>query len=112
MPACSDVDVRTPSTRGEEAVHGTVAPWVAWSASFAGPTGGAAAEATVALAAADESSAGDPWFVRVADYPGIGAALAWDRAVAASPGAPVRRAYRLLVADGRLTDAEVAALLA
>lgn len=112
LPACGDVDVRTPSARGEEAVHGTIAPWLAWSAAFAGPTGGAPAEATVALAAADEASAADPWFVRVAGYPGIGAALAWDRAVAASPGAPVRRAYRLLVADGRVTDAEVGALLA
>lgn len=112
LPACGDVDVRTPSARGEEAVHGTIAPWLAWSAAFAGPTGGAPAEATVALAAADEVSAADPWFVRVVGYPGIGAALAWDRAVAASPGAPVRRAYRLLVADGRVTDAEVGALLA
>ncbi|MGR6740902.1 DUF6807 family protein [Microbacterium sp. F1-18] len=112
LPACGDVDVRTPSARGEEAVHGTIAPWLAWSAAFAGPTGGAPAEATVALAAADEVSAADPWFVRVAGYPGIGAALAWDRAVAASPDAPVRRAYRLLVADGRVTDAEVGALLA
>ncbi|OYC96128.1 DUF6807 family protein [Microbacterium sp. Yaish 1] len=112
LPACSDVDVRTPSARGEEAVHGTVAPWLAWSGAFADPTGGGPAEATVGLAAADEPSAADPWFVRAADYPGIGAALTWDRAVAASPAAAVRRAYRLLVADGRLTDADVAALLA
>ncbi|MDF2916502.1 MAG: hypothetical protein K0S70_719 [Microbacterium sp.] len=117
LPACVDVDVRTPSARGEAAVHGTVAPWLAWSAAFADPIGHspaapATAEATVALAPADDVSAGDPWFVRVAGYPGIGAALAWDRAVAASPSAPVRRAYRLLVADGRLSDAEVGALLA
>ncbi|GAD33951.1 putative dehydrogenase [Microbacterium sp. TS-1] len=112
LPACADIDVRTPSARGEEAVHGTVAPWLAWSAAFADPTDGRPAEATVALAPADDASAADPWFVRVAGYPGIGAALAWDRAVAASPDAPVRRAYRLLVADGRLTDAEVGALLA
>ena len=117
LPACVDIDVRTPSARGEAAVHGTVAPWLAWSAAFAGPTdhspaAPATAEATIALAPADDVSAADPWFVRVAGYPGIGAALAWDRAVAASPSAPVRRAYRLLVADGRLTDAEVGALLA
>lgn len=115
LPACSDVDVRTPSARGEEGVHGTVAPWLAWSASFAAPTDAAPvdlAEATVALAPADEVSSADPWFVRVEDYPGIGAALAWERAVATSPDRPVRRSYRLLAADGRLTDAEVAQLLA
>ncbi|SDQ30015.1 DUF6807 family protein [Microbacterium sp. cf332] len=128
LPACTEIDVRTPRDRGEEAVHGTVAPWLAWSARFA-PSGdagavadaggvgdgvgvGAGAEATVALAPADDVSAADPWFVRAAGYPGIGAALAWDCAVAASPARPVRRAYRLLVADGRLSDAEVTALLA
>ncbi|MEH3090037.1 MAG: PmoA family protein [Microbacterium arborescens] len=137
LPACTEVDVRTPHARGEEAVHGSVAPWLAWSARFvagagagAGAGGDAApgatgagtdagggaapdtiAEATVALAPADEVSAADPWFVRVAGYPGIGAALAWDRAVAASAAAPVRRSYRLLVADGRLPDAEIATLL-
>ena len=122
LPACTDVDVRTPHARGEQAVHGSVAPWLAWSASFAaapgeadGPDGrGGLGDrtATIALAPADEASAGDPWFVRVSDYPGVGASLAWDRAVAASPSAPVRRSYRLLVADGRLGDDAVADLVA
>jgi len=105
LPAATDVDVRTASARGEDAVHGTVAPWLAWSAGF--PTG----TATVAMAPLDEASAADPWFVRVAGYPGIGAALAWDRAVTLTPGIPVARSYRLLVADGRLSDAEVVAAL-
>ncbi len=50
--------------------------------------------------------------MRVSDYPGVGASLAWDRAVAASPSAPVRRSYRLLIADGRLGDDAVAELVA
>ncbi|WP_020098537.1 DUF6807 family protein [Microbacterium sp. 11MF] len=105
LPAATDVDVRTASAQGEDAVHGTVAPWLAWSAEF--PTG----TATVAMAPLDQDSAADPWFVRVAGYPGIGAALAWDRAVELAPGIPVTRSYRLLVADGRLSDAEVVTAL-
>ncbi|MDT3344960.1 DUF6807 family protein [Microbacterium aquilitoris] len=105
LPAATDVDVRTASAQGEDAVHGTVAPWLAWSAEF--PTG----TATVAMAPLDEDSAADPWFVRVAGYPGIGAALAWDRAVELAPGIPVTRSYRLLVAEGRLSDAEVVTAL-
>lgn len=105
LPAATDVDVRTATARGEDAVHGTTAPWLAWSAEF--PTG----TATVAMAPLDEASAADPWFVRVAGYPGIGAALAWDREVTLAPGIPVSRSYRLLIADGRLSDDEVVAAL-
>lgn len=99
LAPCADVRVRTATAEGEDAVHGTVAPWLAWSALFAG------GPATIALAAVDHE---DPWFVRVAAYPGIGSALAWDRAVVA----PVTRAFRGLVADGVLDDAAVAELLA
>ncbi|MFI8632735.1 DUF6807 family protein [Microbacterium sp. NPDC077663] len=105
LPSATEVDVRTASARGEDAVHGTVAPWLAWSAEFEGGS------ATVAMAPLDDDSAADPWFVRVAGYPGIGAALAWDRAVTLTPGIPVSRSYRLLVADGRLSDDEVVAAL-
>lgn len=198
LPACQDVDVRTPVGRGEDAVHGSApgrgASWVAWSArslprdrtaepgasvggvplggvfardgfgrvgadgaidvsGFAdgtasgvgdgvaatpfppgGPVapGGAAAadgtaraaaagvvpagppeggDFTVALAPARGQSADDPWFVRVADYPGLGSAWAWDRPAVVEPGAPFTRGLRCLVADGRLTDEEVAAAL-
>ncbi|MGV8882647.1 MAG: DUF6807 family protein [Rhodoglobus sp.] len=94
---CSNVHVRTPFASGEQAVHGTVAPWVAWSADFAeGP-------ATIALA----SSTTDPWFVRVDAYPGLGSSLAWDTPAVT----PVARTFRGLVADGRLSDAQVAAAL-
>ncbi|WP_256728689.1 DUF6807 family protein [Microbacterium oleivorans] len=122
LPACTDVDVRTPHARGEGAVHGSLSPWLAWSASFAVAPGDEGTRhgrddlgdraATIALAPADEASARDPWFVRVSDYPGVGASLAWDRAVAASRSAPVRRSYRVLVADGRLGDDAVAELVA
>lgn len=105
LPACRDVDVRNDTARGEDVVHGRVAPWLAWSADV---DGGAM---TVALAPRDQAAAADPWFVRVAEYPSIGAALAWDRVIAVTPTQPVSRSYRLLLADGRLPDDEVVSAL-
>ena len=67
----------TDQARGEVEVHGTVARWVAWSADFAaGPT--LSGPATIVIAAPGAAEAGEPWFVRVREYPGIGSALAWD----------------------------------
>lgn len=122
LPACVDVDVRTPEARGEEGVHGSVpadgARWLAWSARATGAgarpaeTPGDAGQFTVAIAPSDEATARDPWFVRVSGYPGIGSALAWERAVTVRPGSGLRRAFRILVADGRTHDADVERLLA
>ena len=105
LPRVSDVQVRTECSVGEEACHGSTAPWIAWTAGFAGGT------ATVALAGSDEATRADPWFVRVADYPGIGSALAWDAEVMVQPGESIVRSFRGLIADGALTDHRVADLL-
>jgi predicted dehydrogenase len=105
FPACDDVDVFTAQARGEAAVHGSVAPWLAWSADFAaGP--GISGPATIVIAASDASAAGEPWFVRVRGYPGIGSALAWDRPVTLPPGAVLRRRFDVAIVDGRLTEAQ------
>ena len=101
FPRCEGVDVFTPTARGEEAVHGTVAPWVAWSADFgAGP--GISGPATVVVASADAAGHAEPWFVRVSGYPGLGSALAWDRPLTLSPGQSLERRFDIWVADGRL----------
>ena len=111
FPACDNVEVFTDHARGEDEVHGTVAPWVAWSADFAaGP--GISGPATIVLAAPDAVEAGEPWFVRVRGYPGIGSALAWDRPTVLPPGAVLRRRFDVAIADGRLTDAQAKALAA
>lgn len=106
LPAVADVDVRTADASGEHAVHGTRSSWLAFSAQF--PEG----EATVVLAPGDRRTADDPWFVRVSDYPGIGSALAWQTPVLIPADDRITRAFRGLVADGRLTDAEITELLA
>ncbi|MEJ8283349.1 DUF6807 family protein [Curtobacterium citreum] len=88
---CADVVVRTADAQGEEAVHGSVAPWVEWSAVFEG------APATVRLEALDHR---DPWFVRVAEYPAIGSALAWREPALVRPGVPFVRSFRATITDG------------
>ncbi|MET9649633.1 PmoA family protein [Streptomyces sp. NPDC006460] len=84
---------------GERAVHGRRSDWVAmagegWTLVFAGAT---------------EETRRDPWFVRAAEYPGVGSSLAHaDRLVVAPGGTLVRRVV-VVVADGRLDRAGAAA---
>ncbi|NEA29772.1 DUF6807 family protein [Actinomadura bangladeshensis] len=80
--------VFTAEASGEESVHGSVTPWLAlaadaWSLLFVQTTGL------------------DPWFVRVAEYPGVGPALAWDKPLTVPEH--LDRAITVVVADGRLT---------
>jgi predicted dehydrogenase len=111
FPACDSVEVFTDHARGEVDVHGIVAPWLAWSADFAaGP--GISGSATIVIAAPGAAGAGDSWFVRVGDYPGIGSALAWDRPVILAPDGVLRRRFDVAIADGRLTDAQTRAVAA
>ena len=103
-----DVDL---SARGEDEVHGSLAPWLAWSADFAaGP--GISGPATIVIAAPDAAAAAEPWFVRVRDYPGVGSALAWDRPAILGAGSELRRRFEVVIADGRLTEAETRELAA
>ncbi len=109
FPECHDVEVFTANVRGEHDVHGSVAPWVAWAAEFAaGP--GQSGPATIVVAGAEAAGAGEPWFVRVSDYPGLGSALAWDRAVSLRPGDVLSRRFTIAIADGRLAESEVTKL--
>ncbi|WP_197429651.1 DUF6807 family protein [Auraticoccus cholistanensis] len=105
LPRSTDVHLRTAAATGEEAVHGSVAPWVAWSGTVEG------GDVTLALAGADETTAADPWFVRVRDYPALGSSLAWSSPAVTSREQPLTRRFTALVADGRLDDDEVVGLL-
>lgn len=105
FPTAREVEVRTANASGEDATHGTVSPWIAFSARFPGGV------ATVALAGNDARTASDPWFVRVGDYPGIGSALAWQDPVRLDADASLCLSFRGVVSDGRLADNEVSALL-
>jgi hypothetical protein len=51
----------------------------------------------------------DRWFVRTGDYPGVCAALAYERPLVITAGATVSRRLTVLVADGMLTRDQVQA---
>jgi hypothetical protein len=103
LAPCESASVFTPEAEGEEAVHGRPAPWLGWSGRFDG------VEAGVVVAAGPEAL-DDPWFVRLAGYPGIGSALAWERAVELAEGQSLERSFRVWFVDGPV-DAILAASL-
>lgn len=91
------LDVFTGEASGEGAVHGSVTPWLAltsdaWSLVFV------------------QTAGLDPWFVRVAEYPGVGPALAWDEPRTVPER--LERAITVIVADGRLAPGRARTLAA
>jgi hypothetical protein len=105
LPAAEDARITAAHAEGEDAVHGSVAPWVAYS-------GGGPDPVTVALAGFDDATRADPWFVRVADYPGLGSQLAAAEPVRLAPGAATGRSFRALVTDGTPGPGDIARALA
>jgi hypothetical protein len=95
LPPAHDPRVRTSAAVGEQDVHGSTAPWLQWTEHGPGPF-------TLVLAGTDAATRADPWFVRVAGYPGIGSQLAAVHPVAVPVGGVVARGLRVLVADGVL----------
>lgn len=95
------VRVFTADAEGEDAVHGRTADWLAlggdrWTLVFAGAT---------------RPTRADPWFVRTAEYPGVGSSLAWRDRLPLPPGRTVTRRIATAVVDGRLGRAEAAGLV-
>ncbi|MGW0946719.1 DUF6807 domain-containing protein [Streptomyces sp. NPDC002623] len=94
-------DVFTAGAEGEASVHGTCADWLAlagegWTLVFAGAT---------------EATRRDPWFVRTAEYPGVGSSLASAERLPIPPGETAVRRIVTVVADGRPDRGEAAALV-
>jgi predicted dehydrogenase len=99
LPPVENAVIRTASATGEDAVHGSRAPWLAWSGEFSGR------HATLVFTAPPEAD--DPWFVRSAGYPGVGSSLAWDAAVDLQPGESLTRTVSVTIADGIATDEQI-----
>ncbi len=95
-------EVFTADATGEEAVHGSPAPWLAMASDTW----------TLVFACADAAGRHDPWFVRAAEYPGVGSAPAWDRRLPLPPGGRLVRRVVTAVVDGRLDRAAAARIAA
>ncbi|MFI2641971.1 PmoA family protein [Streptomyces sp. NPDC018610] len=92
--------VFTAGLDGEAAAHGAHADWLA----LAGRTW------TLVFAGATAATRADPWFVRAAEYPGVGSSLASAERLAIEPGETVVRRIVTVVADGCLGRDEAGAL--
>ena len=79
----------------EDAVNGSSASWLALAGAY-----------TLVFTGL---SGDDRWFVRTGIYPGVCAALAFERPLTVSARTPVERRLRVLVADGALDHARVRA---
>lgn len=104
LAACDDARVWSPAGSGESAVHGSRSPWLAWSGTFNGEP------ATLVFTA--HGDCGDPWFVRVSSYPGVGQSLAWSEPVLLHAGESLHRSVTVLISDARLETADIVALVA
>lgn len=93
--------VFTADSEGEDALHGTRADWLA----LAGPAW------TLVFAGATAPTRRDPWFVRAAEYPGVGSSLAHEERLPIDAGETVVRRVVTVVADGSLDRGEAAALV-
>ncbi|WP_326788513.1 PmoA family protein [Streptomyces sp. NBC_00151] len=93
--------VFTADAEGEEAVHARPADWLAL----------AGAGWTLVLAGATAATRRDPWFVRTAEYPGVGSSLAHDERLAVEAGETLVRRVVTVVADGTLDRSGAAALV-
>jgi hypothetical protein len=93
--------VFTADREGEPEIHATRADWLA----FAGTTW------TLVFAGATDATRKDPWFVRTAEYPGVGSSLAHTERLPVPSGETVVRRVVTVVADGRLSRDEAAALV-
>lgn len=98
-PHDGSLEVFTAEASGEDAVHGTVSGWVAVSA--ADQSG---REWSVVIEHAGPPDSWDPWFVRVAGYPGVGASLAWSLPVPLEKGGELRRSFRAVIVDARSVE--------
>ncbi|MET7295216.1 PmoA family protein [Streptomyces griseoloalbus] len=94
-------DVFTAAAEGEGEVHGRPADWLA----LAGSTW------TLVFAGVTAPTRRDPWFVRTAEYPGVGSSLAHEDRLPVPPGETVVRRIVTVVADGRLGRDDAAALV-
>jgi hypothetical protein len=111
FPPLADARVCAPDADGEDAVHGSRAPWVAVSGRVRRDFGAGSEQAepvTVLLAAADDVTRADPWFVRLSGYPGAGLSLAPERPVTLPAGGALTRAVHAVVADGMPDPARLA----
>lgn len=91
LPPTTDAALSAGSLHTEEAINGSATPELTVS--------GVAPSARYTLTFSGLAD-NDRWFVRIAEYPGIGAALAFEQPLVIEPGDTLGRTYRVVITDG------------
>jgi hypothetical protein len=94
LPPARAPRVHTAAADGERGVHDRAARWLAWTDPAAG--------FSLVFSGTSPETRADPWFVRVAEYPGVGSQLAAREPLTLPPGGAVTRGLRTLLVDGPL----------
>jgi LacI family transcriptional regulator len=103
LPIAESTKVLSAAGTGETRAHGSTSPWVA----FVQQQGG---RSTTLLLV--QPSQVRPWFLRSAEYPGAGPALAWDSPLLVPDGGSVQLDLVAVLLDSALTGTAAAALAA
>ncbi|WP_243738226.1 DUF6807 family protein [Cellulomonas shaoxiangyii] len=104
LAAADTTSVLGEGLAGEQAVHGSRSPWLAFVQRRE------LASATLLLVQPPEQLR--PWFVRVAEYPGAGPALAWDSVTRVPAGGTLEAGLAAVLVDRALGADEAAELAA
>lgn len=91
LPAPAAWRLLAPGGLSEEQANGTVLPWIAYVSDTQ--------HACLVLRQSPQDPAPVPWFIRVAEYPGAGPALAWDTDLHVPAGQVLRIGLDALVLD-------------
>lgn len=102
LPSADVTTVLGEGLVGEEAVHGSRSPWLAFVQRREART--------TTLLLVQGPGEQRPWFVRVAEYVGAGPSLAWDAPVEVPAGDVLRAGLAAVVVDRALTQDEASAL--
>ncbi|WP_084079463.1 DUF6807 family protein [Demequina sp. NBRC 110057] len=103
LPLTASALVLSAAGEGEEAAHGSRSPWLAFVQEHEGA-------ATTWLAV--QHGQPRPWFVRAAEYPGAGPALAWDAPLEIPAGGTIEIGLTTVLLDRALDAGEAAAVAA
>jgi LacI family transcriptional regulator len=96
LPMAEETIVLTDSGTGEEHAHGSSSRWLAFAQRRA--------DAWTTLVLAQELGAVLPWFVRAAEYPGAGPALAWDQPRTLPAGGTLELTLTAVLVDRQLNQ--------
>lgn len=103
LPIAERTTVLSAGGTGESRAHGSTSPWVAFVQQHGGRS------TTLLLVQPGQVR---PWFLRSAEYPGAGPALAWDAPLLVPDGGSVRLDLVAVLLDSALTGTGAAALTA